>query len=136
MLAGMRRFLLAAAVAALACSAHADEPHLDLPVECTPGETCWIVNYVDHDPGKGFRDYHCGALGYDGHAGTDFALRDEAAMQAGVAVLAAAAGTVKAVRDGMPDTGLQSGATAAVTNDDSWRDLPTLKIVTLSELAG
>ncbi len=33
-------------------------------------------------------------------------------------------------------TGLQSGATAAVTNDDSWRDLPSLKIVTLSELIG
>lgn len=33
-------------------------------------------------------------------------------------------------------TGLQSGATAAVTNDDSWRDLPSLKILTLSELIG
>jgi murein DD-endopeptidase MepM/ murein hydrolase activator NlpD len=108
----MRRLPFVAAMAALTCAAHADEPRLGLPVDCTPGETCWIVNYVDHDPGKGFRDYRCGALGYDGHTGTDFALRDEAAMAQGVTVVAAAAGTVKGVRDGMPDAGLQAGADA------------------------
>jgi murein DD-endopeptidase MepM/ murein hydrolase activator NlpD len=102
-----RPLLLLAALAALGTgSARAAEPSLSLPVACVPGETCWIANYVDHDPGSGFRDYHCGALGYDGHDGTDFALRDEAAMKAGVAVLAAAPGTVRGVRDGMADTGL------------------------------
>jgi murein DD-endopeptidase MepM/ murein hydrolase activator NlpD len=104
---------IAAAIAALA-SGTAAQPRLSLPVDCRPGETCWIVNHVDHDPGKGASDYHCGALGYDGHKGTDFAIRDEAAMASGVGVLAAAAGTVKAVRDAMPDTGLRDAAPDAV----------------------
>lgn len=118
-------------MASLCASAHGAEPRLALPVQCTPGESCWAVNYFDHDPGRGVRDYHCGALGYDGHDGTDFAIRDEAAMAAGVPVIAAAPGTVRAVRDGMPDTGLDGGARDAiagrecgngvvVTHDDGW----------------
>jgi predicted nucleic acid-binding protein len=31
-------------------------------------------------------------------------------------------------------TGLQAGATAAVTNDESWRNLPGIKVVLLSDL--
>jgi hypothetical protein len=131
MLAAMRTFLLIAATAALTSAAHSAEPQLGLPLDCRPGETCWIVNYVDHDPGAGMRDYHCGALGYDGHTGTDFAIRDGAAMTAGVGVVAAAPGTVKAVRDGMPDTGLhdaEAGAVAGrecgngvlVAHEDGW----------------
>ena len=110
----MRIPLLIAATAALASAAHGGEPRLSLPIDCKPSETCWIVNYVDHDAGAGMRDYHCGALGYDGHAGTDFAIRDEAAMQDGVGVVAAAPGTVKAVRDGMADTGLRDAEPGAV----------------------
>lgn len=106
--------LIAAAAAALASAAHGAGLQLGLPIDCKPGETCWIVNYVDHDPGAGMRDYHCGALGYDGHTGTDFAIRDAAAMAAGVGVVAAASGTVKAVRDGMPDTGLRDAEPGAV----------------------
>jgi murein DD-endopeptidase MepM/ murein hydrolase activator NlpD len=105
----MHRLPIVAAMAALTCAAQAAEPQLGLPVACKPGETCWVVNHVDHDPGEGFRDYRCGALSYDGHDGTDFALRDEAAMAKGVAVLAAAPGVVQAVRDGMPDAGLRDG---------------------------
>jgi hypothetical protein len=30
-------------------------------------------------------------------------------------------------------TGLRSGATAAITNNDSWRSLPLLKVVVLSD---
>jgi hypothetical protein len=101
--------LLAASLAALAGSAAA-EPSLSLPLACAPGETCWIANYMDHDPGPGMRDYHCGALGYHGHDGTDFALRDERAMKEGVAVLASAAGTVRGVRDGMADVGLRGAS--------------------------
>lgn len=99
--------LLALLLAAGAAVGAAAEPKLSLPVACTPGATCWIANYADNDPGAGFRDYHCGALGYDGHDGTDFALRDEAAMKDGVAVVAAAPGTVRGVRDGMDDVGLR-----------------------------
>ena len=78
-------------------------PSFNLPVACTPGVDCWIVNYFDHEPGPGMRDYACGRLSYAGHDGTDYALRDRTVMAAGVAVLAAAQGVVKAVRDGMPD---------------------------------
>ncbi|MEK0083385.1 M23 family metallopeptidase [Benzoatithermus flavus] len=76
---------------------------LGLPLACTPGEDCWVVRLSDRDPGPGFTDYRCGGLGSDGHDGTDFALPDPARMRAGVPVLAAAAGTVRAARDGMPD---------------------------------
>jgi hypothetical protein len=78
---------------------------LSQPVDCALGETCFIQNYVDADPGPGAADFTCGALSYDGHEGTDFALTSFAAMEAGVAVLAAAPGIVLAARDGMPDTG-------------------------------
>lgn len=108
----MRIAFLAAAGLAIAGTAYAAEPSLSLPLSCVPGQTCWIPNYVDHDTSAGFRDYHCGALSYDGHDGTDFALRDEAAMRAGVAVVAAAPGIVRGARDGMPDTGLREGKDA------------------------
>lgn len=76
---------------------------LGLPLDCTPGEDCWLVRLVDHDPGPGFADHRCGTLGSDGHDGTDFAISDPQVMAAGVPVLAAAAGEVQGVRDGMPD---------------------------------
>jgi murein DD-endopeptidase MepM/ murein hydrolase activator NlpD len=87
---------------------------LALPVQCEPGESCWIPRYVDHDPGPGFRDYMCGRLGSDGHSGTDFAIRNLAEMQAGVPVLAAAAGTVRGVRDGMEDVSVEEIGMAAI----------------------
>ena len=62
-----------------------------------------MLRYVDHDPGPGARDYMCGALTGDGHKGTDIAIRDLAAMAAGVEVRAAAAGVVDALRDGVAD---------------------------------
>ena len=74
-----------------------------LPIRCTPGQDCFIQNYVDRDNGPGKLDYHCGSLTYDGHTGTDFRLRDLAAMQRGYAVIAAAPGRVVASRDGEPD---------------------------------
>jgi hypothetical protein len=79
---------------------------LGLPIDCDLGETCFIQQYVDHDPGPAASDFTCNGLSYDGHTGTDFALPSLAAMQEGVAVLASAAGRVTALRDGMPDTGL------------------------------
>jgi hypothetical protein len=76
---------------------------LALPLACAPGEDCWMVRLVDHDPGPGFTDYRCGVLGSDGHDGTDFAIADARRMAEGVPVLASAPGTVVGVRDGMPD---------------------------------
>ena len=94
--------LAAACAAAIAAPAMADLS-LVPPVDCTLGETCFIQNYFDTDPGPGRRDFACGHLSYDGHDGTDFAVPTLADMAAGVAVLAPAAGTVVGTRDGMPD---------------------------------
>lgn len=101
--------LVAAAIVVLSHTATPAEPvRLSLPIDCDPGRTCWIVNYVDHDPAVGVRDYMCGTATYDypgggGHEGTDFAIRDRGVMARGVPVLAVAAGTVTATRDGIDD---------------------------------
>ncbi|TNF20304.1 MAG: M23 family metallopeptidase [Rhodobacteraceae bacterium] len=98
--------MIRAALAALIGSASlaAAEPfQLAFPVDCTLGETCYIQQYVDHDPGPGARDFTCGGLSYDGHKGTDFGLPTQAEMARGVPVLAAAPGVVRGMRDGMAD---------------------------------
>jgi hypothetical protein len=89
--------------AVLSLPAFAAPPVLTLPLSCEPNRNCWIANHVDLDPSAGVRDYVCGTLSYDGHKGTDFAIRDRAAMNDGVEVLAAAAGLVRAGRDGITD---------------------------------
>jgi hypothetical protein len=116
---------------ALASAPVAGAFELALPLDCRLGETCHIQNYFDRDTGAGWQDYSCGALSYDGHDGTDFALPTRAAMEAGVNVLAAAAGTVRGVRDGMPDIpqddpaapaldGRDCGNGVAITHDGGW----------------
>jgi hypothetical protein len=98
-----------------AASAHANGPALRLPLDCEPGKTCWIANYTDLDAGPAAADYRCGPLTYDGHKGTDFALRDLAAMRAGVTVRAAADGVAVGVRDGEPDLSIRdTGAQASI----------------------
>lgn len=92
---------LAAVVAGVAGSAFAIE--LSLPIDCTPGDDCWVAYHVDVAAGPEIRDFACGARTYDDHKGVDFAIRDFAAMRQGVAVLAAAPGIVEATRDGMKD---------------------------------
>ena len=76
---------------------------LVVPVDCDVGQSCFIQQYMDHDPSRQARDYTCGTATYDGHDGTDFRLRTTREAERGVAVLAAAAGTVTAERDGMAD---------------------------------
>lgn len=92
---------------AVPTSAPAAEPTLSLPIRCEPGKDCWLVNLVDRDSGAGVRDYHCGDASYDGHKGTDIAIRDTAVMATGVEVLAAAPGQVMSTRDGMADINVQ-----------------------------
>lgn len=89
---------LVAASATLAGGA-AGETRLSLPVDCTPGVTCTVQQYVDVDPGDGATDPRCGHLTYDGHDGTDF--RPRIGMD--TAVLAPADGRVLRVRDGEPN---------------------------------
>ena len=76
-----------------------------IPIDCTLGTSCWIVNYPDAGPKSTSLDFRCNHLTYDGHEGTDFAVRDLAAMRQGVAVVSAAAGRILRVRDGMNDAG-------------------------------
>lgn len=76
---------------------------ISLPVDCEIGETCFVQNHFDRDPGPGFLDYACGRLGYDGHTGIDIRVVDMPAMARGIPVIAAAAGRVIGVRDGMTD---------------------------------
>lgn len=88
----------------LAAPGQADAPVLELPIDCQLGQTCWLVNFVDREPGPGYRDYRCGHASYNTHRGTDIAIANKRIMAAGVSVLAAASGTVIGTRDGMPET--------------------------------
>ena len=101
-----------------ALPASAEVFRLAQPMDCTLGQDCFIQQYMDHDPGPGAMDFTCAGLTYDTHTGTDFALPTLAAMQAGVAVLAAAPGRVTARRDGMPDTGLTPDTAARIDGRD------------------
>jgi hypothetical protein len=102
--------LLLSASLFIASPAHAIE--LGMPIACDFGQSCYIQNYFDHIVPKGegaYRDYTCGTLSYDGHTGTDFRLSNYTQMEAGVDVLAVAAGEVRAVRDDMPDVSIKQG---------------------------
>lgn len=99
----MRTPLLALILTTFATPVVAKDPLFALPIDCDLGETCFIQNYVDIDPTEAHLDHQCGPLTYDGHKGTDIRLVSLADMEAGVAVLAAASGTIIATRDGMAD---------------------------------
>ena len=75
---------------------------------------CAVQNHLDRDPGPEAADYACGALTYDGHKGTDIRVPDLPAMAAGVAVVAAAPGRVRAVRDGMADIDVREAGPSSV----------------------
>jgi murein DD-endopeptidase MepM/ murein hydrolase activator NlpD len=109
-LAALIWFVAPAFAAAAAAQA---PPQLELPVACEIGTACVVQNYVDQDPGPGARDHSCGPLSYDGHKGTDIRLPGRPEMAAGVAVLAAAPGVVRARHDGAADfAGARAGAEA------------------------
>lgn len=102
----MQRFctVLLAFIIAVPAVFAADKPTFQLPIDCTPGQDCWLLNYVDMDPAEeAYKDPMCADRGYDGHKGTDIAIRSKAEMDAGVNVLAAMDGTVEKVRDGEDD---------------------------------
>lgn len=104
----MRRRVLAGLGLGLMCAplagaAPAGGPALEVPIACDMGRACQIQSYVDRDPGAAAKDYRCGLRTYDGHNGVDFRVPDMAAQRRGVDVLAAAAGRVTRLRDGVPD---------------------------------
>jgi len=107
---------------------------LVLPLVCKLGKDCFIDAYVDHHPKKNAADYRCGVLTYNGNKGTDFRLRTVRVMEKGVPVLAAAAGTVRRSRDGMPDVyhgmfereifrGRNNGNGIVIDHGNGWRTL-------------
>ena len=110
--------LLAVCTAMNVGFAKAEPLELSLPLDCAIGRDCWLVNFVDMDPGPGVRDFGCGAHGYDGHKGTDFAIRDTTAMAAGVSVVASVSGIVAGIRDGMLDGTYLKGGQAAIDNKE------------------
>jgi hypothetical protein len=114
----MRFAATIAAYLSLAVPAIARDFSLDLPVQCTLGETCFVQQYVDHDPSKAARDFTCGTLSYDGHKGTDFGLTSLKAMRQGINALSAAPGRVLGLRDGMPDTGYSAQTAATIAGQE------------------
>ncbi len=110
----MMRLGLWALAFPIAGTAIAEDLVLQSPVDCVVGETCYIQQYMDRDPGEGFSDFRCRQLSYDGHKGTDFAVPTLADMHEGVDVLAAADGRVLGFRDSMPDTGYTAETAASV----------------------
>ena len=116
-------FLLTVGAAAAADAVSA--PILELPVACQIGAACVVQNYVDQDPGPGARDHTCGPLSYDGHKGTDIRVAGRPEMAAGVAVLAAAPGVVRALRDGEADraasqAGPEAGNAVVLDHGGGW----------------
>lgn len=124
----MMRASLAAILSISASYMEAAPFLLDIPVDCELGKTCFIQQYVDHARGPEVSDYTCAGLSYDGHKGTDFGLPTLEDMYAGVPVIAAAAGTVRGVRDGVPDQifegddlgGRDCGNGVVISHGDDW----------------
>lgn len=89
---------------------------LQFPVKCQINKDCWIINYVDDDPSTNWRDYKNGRETYDGHTGTDIAIRNIDKMRQGVDVIAADSGVVIQARDGMPDKNALAQDTTQLQN--------------------
>lgn len=103
------------AVMACATASRSSEPQrFAWPVACELGRTCFIQNYVDHDPSDKTLNFRCGHRTYDGHDGTDIRLPDLDVQRKGVEVLAAASGRVAHIRDGMGDVSVKLVGKAAV----------------------
>lgn len=89
-------------------------PPLGLPIDCVIGESCFVQNYVDIVRSSQSRDWTCGTRTYDAHDGIDFRLLSLAAQAKGVAVLAAAPGRVRGVRDGELDISVRQRGKDAI----------------------
>ena len=90
------------------------------PLKCELDRDCWIINVPDADGSDAkAQDHRCGLRTYNGHKGTDFAIRDFRAVDDGADVIAVGPGLVTAARDGAneyykqtPETGKLIGRKA------------------------
>jgi hypothetical protein len=112
------RIAALAALALLGAAPALKSPRLIVPIACDLGRDCVIQSYVDDDPGPGIRDYACHRRTYQAHDGTDFRLPSMARQRQGVWVLAAAAGTVLRVRDGVEDISIRDRAPGAIAGKE------------------
>lgn len=86
-----------------------------------------IVNYVDWSIESAKFDHKCGSKTYNGHQGTDFVIRSFATMDSGVAVIAAASGTVIFAKDDLfdreklSDTSKGFGNYIALSHDNKYQ---------------
>jgi len=90
------------------------QPAFQLPIDCSLGKDCWISRYSDRKKGKGKADYMCGRRTQHNHRGTDFSITNYGQMKKGVAVLAAAGGTVLRLRDNVADQAVSDNNLTAV----------------------
>ncbi|MGE0152537.1 MAG: M23 family metallopeptidase [Reyranellaceae bacterium] len=104
---------------------------LELPLDCALPDRCAVQFHVDRRTGPAVGDYRCGKRSYDTHRGTDFRVLSPQDFAAGIPVLAAAAGRVIALRDGMEDIdvvelgrskveGRAGGNQVALAHEDGW----------------
>lgn len=79
-------------------------PDFQFPLDCTLDKDCWLMNTPDANGEEGLaQDSFCQNRSYDTHKGVDFAIRNKAAMEDGVNILATASGVVVRLRDGEED---------------------------------
>lgn len=116
---------------------------LQFPVKCQLNKNCWIINYVDNDSTTEWHDYRHGRQTYDGHTGTDIAIKNLTAMKQGVDVLATTSGFVIATRDGVPDknalnptTSPTSGTTATTLNKNTLQNMSCGNRVAIKHAGG
>lgn len=110
--------LIAGCAPAAITVAAPDRPALAFPMACEVGRTCEIQHYVDRRAGTGVEDYRCGRQTYEAHTGLDIRVPDMAAQGAGVAVLAAASGSVSRLRDGVADISIRAAGAPPVAGQE------------------
>jgi hypothetical protein len=90
-------------IAGLTGQASAEPFKLAFPVECRPGQTCFIQQYVDMGEGDTVKDPFCRYASYQGHNGTDIRLLRLPDLNRKISVIAAQDGVVAGVRNSMKD---------------------------------
>jgi len=91
---------------------------LSSPIRCSIPEICWIQNFFDHDDGPGATDHACGPRTFDGHGGLGIRVANLRVLEAGIPIIAASAGTVLGVRDGLSDDGVVFADASEVVGEE------------------
>ena len=124
----MRRatsFRLILPLAAMLAATPAAAQGFLFPLDCTLGETCFLQQLADLDPGPDVADPVCGAASYDGHQGFDVRVLRPRDLIAAPPVRSMAAGTVRATRNGTPEgthrPGEDCGNGIVIDHEGGWQ---------------